>query len=120
LEHKKAQKLIDKIITDLEHAGIITNTFVADLKELRPYAVEEKRPAVAKSLRMASEHVEEFETFDIPIPDDEPIEDEEMETSESKPMESLIYLMNLIKQSDNPRNLEEIREYNEAMRNYDD
>lgn len=119
MENKKAQKLSEKIIADLDHAGIITNTVVSDLKELRPYAVEEKRPAVAKCIRLTFEHVEEYESFDIPIPDDEPIEGEEMNAAESKPEESLLYLINLIKDCKNPLNLEEIREYNEALRNYE-
>jgi hypothetical protein len=70
--------------------------------------------------RKVKEHLNEKYNIEMLTSKNDFIEDEEMETSESKPMESLIYLMNLIKQSDNPRNLEEIREYNEAMRNYDD
>ncbi|MDR6302121.1 hypothetical protein [Mesonia maritima] len=120
MNNPKAQKLIKKILDDLDHAGIITNTLVSDLKELRPYAVEEERPVIAKAIRLTYEHIEENFTFDIPIPEDEPIEDdEEIEKEEVKPEESLIYLMSLIKDSDNKRNIEEIREYNKALQNYE-
>lgn len=120
MNNSKAQKIIKKILDDLEHAGIITNTLVADLKELRPYAVEEKKPVIAKALRLTTEHIEEHYTFDIPIPDDDPIEDEEeIEKSEFNADESLIYLINLIKDSENKHNIEEIREYNRALNEYE-
>ncbi|GGZ50027.1 hypothetical protein [Mesonia mobilis] len=122
MNNPKAQKLIKKILDDLDHAGIITNTLVEDLKLLRPYAVEEKLPVVAKALRLTYEHLEENYTFDIPIPEDEPIEGEEEEfsTQEFSADESLMYLINLIKNAENPMNIEEIREYNEALQAYED
>lgn len=122
MNNPKAQKLIKKILDDLDHAGIITNTLVEDLKKLRPYAVEEKLPVVAKALRLTYEHLEENFTFDIPIPEDEPIEGEEdeFESQEFNADESIMYLINLIKNSDNQMNIEEIRQYNEALQNYED
>ncbi|WP_304038627.1 hypothetical protein [Mesonia mobilis] len=122
MNNPKAQKLIKKILDDLDHAGIITNTLVEDLKKLRPYAVEEKLPVVAKALRLTCEHLEENFTFDIPIPEDEPIEgeEEEFEFQEFSADESIMYLINLIKNSDNQMNIEEIREYNEALQAYED
>lgn len=124
LKNTKAQALIKKILDDLEHVGIITNTLVNDLKELRPYAVEEKEPVIAKAIRLTFEHIETYETFHIPIPEDEPIEDLEVdfelhetetETIQSTPKENLIYLVTLMKDADNRRNMQEIREFNEAM-----
>jgi len=132
LNNPKAQKLIKKILDDLDHAGIITNTLVEDLKKLRPFAVEEKQPVIAKSIRLTYEHLEENFTFDIPIPEDEPVEDEEegfesegfevegFEAEEFNADQSLMYLIKLIKNSDNKMNIEEIREYNEALQNYED
>tara|TARA_B100000678_G_scaffold193667_1_gene162079 strand:- start:5839 stop:6234 length:396 start_codon:yes stop_codon:yes gene_type:complete len=121
VNNPKAQKLIKKILDDLDHVGIITNTLVEDLKALRPYAVEEKQPVVAKAIRLTCEHLEENFTFDIPIPEDDPIEGEEegFETDDFNADESLIYLINLIKNSDNKMNIEEIREYNNALQEYE-
>ncbi len=121
MNNPKAQKLIKKILDDLDHVGIITNTLVEDLKALRPYAVEEKQPVVAKALRLTYEHLEENFTFDIPIPEDDPIEgeEEEFETNDFNPDESLMYLINLIKNPDNKMNIEEIREYNAALQEYE-
>lgn len=122
LENKKALKLIDSIVNNLESNQIVTDEVVKMVKELRPYAVEEELPVVAKTLRLISEHVEENEVFAIPIPQDEPLIDEEtgeeLEPENSEIVtgsESLLYLINLIKKSDNPANKTEIREYNRKM-----
>ncbi len=128
MNNSKAQKLIKKILDDLDHAGIITNTLVDDLKKLRPYAVEEKRPVIAKAIRLTFEHVEAYDSFYIPIPEDDPIAEEDLEedieietapeTTTSTPEESLSYLLSLIKDSENRRNIEEIREFNAALIEY--
>jgi hypothetical protein len=122
LENKKALKLIDSIVKTLESDQIVTDEVVEMVKELRPYAIEESLPVVAKTLRLVSEHVEENEVFAIPIPQDEPIIDEETGEEvepEAKDIitgsESLIYLINLIKNSNNIANKAEIREYNRKM-----
>ncbi|MFD0932205.1 hypothetical protein ACFQ0R_06260 [Psychroflexus salinarum] len=122
MENKKALKLIDSIVKTLESNQIVTDDVVEMVKELRPYAVEESLPVVAKTLRLVSEHVEENEVFAIPIPQDEPLVDEEtgeeIEPENSEIItgsESLLYLINLIKKSDNPVNKAEIREYNRKM-----
>jgi CO dehydrogenase/acetyl-CoA synthase beta subunit len=122
LENKKALKLIDSIVKTLESDQIVTDEVVEMVKELRPYAIEESLPVVAKTLRLVSEHVEENEVFAIPIPQDEPIIDEETGEEvepEAKDIitgsESLIYLINLIKNSNNTANKAEIREYNRKM-----
>jgi hypothetical protein len=117
LENIKAQKLLNKIQRDLMRNGIITNTLVEDLKELRPYAVEEKNPLLAKVIRLTYEHIETYQTFDIPIPEDEPVEDleEEEEIKEVDPKESLDYLLSLMAESRNKINALELREYSENL-----
>ena len=123
MNNPKAIKLLDKITEELEHNGIITNTIVQDLKDLIPFAVEEQRPLLAKTIRLTFEHIEEYETFAIGIPEDEPIEDEELgevelETTDAEPKESLLYLLSLIKDSENPTNRLDLRAYVEAMQEY--
>lgn len=125
MTNKKALQLIDKITDDLERNGIIINTLVTDLKALRPFAVEEKRPVVAKAIRLIYEHVEEFETFAIPIPQAEDIMDDDGEvlntnTEESGPTESLLYFILLIRKEEHRQNKQEIRWYNEALKDYAD
>lgn len=122
MENKKALKLIDSIVKALESDQIVTDEVVEMIKELRPFAVAENLPVVAKTLRLVFEHVDENEVFAIPIPQDEPLIDEETgeEIEPENPeiitgSESLLYLINLIKKSDNPANKTEIREYNRKM-----
>ncbi|EAQ48555.1 MULTISPECIES: hypothetical protein [Leeuwenhoekiella] len=122
MKNPKAIKLINKLIDDVEHNGIITNTAVEDLQSLRPYAVEEKRPLLAKTIRLTFEHIEAYQTFDIPIPEEEPVEgyEEEFETEEGTfdPAESLLYLLNLIAEPENKTNRLDLRAYVEAMQEY--
>ena len=122
MENKKATKLIESIVKNLESNQIVTDDVVEMVKQLRPFAVEESLPVVAKTLRLVCEHIEENEVFAIPIPQDEPLTDEETgEEIEPEASEiitgsdSLLYLINLIKKSENPANKTEIREYNRKM-----
>lgn len=121
MENPKAQKLLNKIQRDLLRNGIITNTIVEDLKELRPYAVEENDPLLAKVIRLTYEHIDTYETFDIPIPEDEPIEGFEEDLpreNEVDPQESLDYLLSLMAESKNKVNALELREYSNALSAY--
>lgn len=99
--------------------GIIINTIVEDLKELRPFAVEEKKPLLAKVIRLTYEHIDTYQTFDIPIPDDEPVEGFEEEEAEEKqdidPVESLDYLLSLMADANNKINAIELREYSNQL-----
>lgn len=121
LENPKAQKLLNKIQRDVMRNGIITNTIVEDLKELRPYAVDEQNPLLAKVIRLTYEHIETYQTFDIPIPEDEPVEgfeEEEENTSEVDAQESLDYLLSLMAESRNKLNALELREYSNSLSAY--
>ena len=118
MENQKAQKLLNKIQRDLIRNGIIINTLVEDLKELRTFAVEEENPLLTKVIRLTYEHIEEYETFAIPIPEDEPLDDAEEETpieGTATPQESLDYLLSLISESNNKLNILELREYRDNL-----
>jgi len=129
LENKKAKKLIEKILSDLDDKGIDINSLTEDLQALRPYAVEEKIPLLAKVIRLTFEHLESHETFGIPIPDDEPIEEtnEEGEIIATVPQqirdfdskESLQYLISLMQDMSNKINLIDLRAYCTALIAYE-
>ena len=119
MENPTAQKLIHKIQLDLFKNGFVAETLVADLKKLREYALEEQNPVLVKAIRLTYEHIEENGAFLIGIPDDEPIEGFEENTSETTSnennLESLDYLLNLFTDLKNKTNLSDLKEYNKAL-----
>ncbi|MCM4157366.1 hypothetical protein [Gramella sp. AN32] len=129
MENLKAQKLLNKIQKDLMRNGIITNTIVEELKDLRALVVEEQIPLLAKALRLTYEHIAENDDFLIAIPDDDPITetDEEAEedveetevvndSEEITGKESLEYLLSLMADHSNKLNEMELREYVKALK----
>lgn len=119
----EAQKLINRISKDLIKSGIVKENLVKELTELREHALEEKDPTVTKVLRLTYEHIGTYGTFNIPIPQDELV-DEEGEAVEQEPLaaddldsrkESLDFLLSLIAGSDKPENREDIKEYRDAL-----
>ncbi|HKL36672.1 hypothetical protein [Salegentibacter salarius] len=116
----KAQKLLNKIQRDLMRNGIITNTLVNDLKELRPLVVEEGQPLLAKVIRLTYEHVDAYDSFNIAIPGDDPVEEGEEAPvqEETTGQESLDYLLSLMADPSNRVNEIELREYVNAFNEY--
>lgn len=119
MEHPSAQKLINKIQVDLFKHGFDAEKIVADLKKLREYSLEENNPVLTKALRLTYEHIEANGAFLIPIPDDEPF-DEEEQVSENAAgtennIESLEYLVSLFSDLSHKNNLSDLREYNKAL-----
>lgn len=123
MNNPKAQKLLDKIQRDLMRNGIVVNTIVNDLKELRPYAVEEEDPLLAKVIRLTYEHIENHQTFAIPIPEDEPVdelEDENDDATAVTPEESLDYLLSLMNDTSIKNNEMDLREYSRDLQEYEE
>lgn len=121
MENKKAIKLIDKIIKSLDEIGINTDTLIDDIKELRTYALEAQIPLVVKVLRLTYEHIEATESFMIPMPGDEPIDEEDVvveANDEVSPIESLKYVIALIKNLNNKGNISDLKEYRDLLNNY--
>ncbi|MDT0641746.1 hypothetical protein RM553_02775 [Zunongwangia sp. F363] len=120
MENIKAQNLLNKIHRDLNRNGIIINTIVEELKELRALVVEEGNPLLAKVIRLTYEHIQANEGFEIPIPEDEPLEDEVAEeTEQTSGEESLDYLFSLMADPSNKVNEIELREYVKAFQEYE-
>lgn len=120
MENPSAQKLINKIQLDLFKKGFNADTLVEDLKKLREYSLEEQNPVLTKALRLTYEHLEANGSFLIPIPDDEPV-DEETEVvsgsngSTENNLESLDYLLSLFTDLKNKNNILDLKEYNKAF-----
>jgi len=127
VKNTEAQKLINRIQKDLINSGIEPIKIVKTLKKLRDYALEEKNPTLTKVLRLTYEHISGTKTFQIPIPDDEPVDEIDGDTVEhkhvedpdkSKPVESLNYLLSIMSNSDNKGNIIELKEYRNALLEY--
>jgi len=124
VENPSAQKLIKKIQVDLLKNGFVAETLITDLKKLREYALEEQVPVLVKAIRLTYEHLEANGAFLIPIPDDEPV-DEETElitdgntVSTENNMESLEYIISLFTDLSNKNNMLDLREYNKALQEF--
>ncbi|WNH07705.1 hypothetical protein [Thalassobellus suaedae] len=119
MENKKAIKLIDKILENLDETGINTDALIEDIKALRVYALEAQIPLVVKVLRLTYEHIEANESFLIPILDDEPLDEEGVVTeADTNPVESLKYLISLLKNLNNKMNIADLKEYRDLLNNY--
>jgi hypothetical protein len=120
LKNPKGHKLLDKIQRNLMRNGIIINTIVEDLKELRPYAVEDENPLLAKVIRLTYEHIENYQAFNIPIPEDEPLDENEevSASSEFDPQESLDYLLSIMLDTTIKNNQMDLREYSIDLQKY--
>ncbi len=120
MENKDANKLIDKIIDNLDKTGINSGALVDDIKTLRAYALEEQVPLVVKVLRFTYEHIEENDTFLIPMLDDEPLDEADSieENDLDSPVESLKYLIALMKNLKNKGNISDLREYRDLLLAY--
>jgi len=120
VENPSALKLINKIQLDLFKNGFDAEKLVADLKKLREYSLEEQNPVLTKALRLTYEHIEANGAFLIPIPDDEPIDEDTEVISDSdlgneNNIESLEYLISLFSDLKNKNNLLDLKEYNKAF-----
>jgi hypothetical protein len=119
LENQKANTLIDKILKNLDTTGINTDVLIDDIKALRVYALEEQIPLVVKVLRYTYEHIENNDTFLIPLLGDEPLdEDGVVEEQKVSPVESLKYLIALMKNLNNKMNISDLKEYRDLLANY--
>ncbi len=120
MKNPKAQKLLNKIHKDLSQEGLDIERIVRDLKDLRPFALEEENPLLTKVIRLTYEHLTNYQTFDIPIPEDEPLDEEEEISLDDNttPEESLEYLLSLMDDTSIKNNIMDLREYRDALIQY--
>ncbi|AJR03529.1 hypothetical protein [Siansivirga zeaxanthinifaciens] len=116
MENKNAIKLVDKILVNLDESGINTDVLIDDIKQLRTYALEEQIPLVVKVLRLTYEHIEENDSFLIPIPNDED-SDFDDEEEDIIGVESLKYLLSLTKNLKNKTNISDLKAYRNLLNN---
>ncbi len=118
LTDSKALKILNKMIDDVNRNGIIINTVIDDLTALRPYTITGEFPLLAKATRLALEHLEKHESFDVAIPCDEPIDDaNDVITEVINGNESFYYFLCLIRDVNKAANEVDLREYVAVLAN---
>lgn len=111
MNNPKAKELIQKVVNDIEaNAGI--EVIAEQLTAVRAIALEVEDPLVVKTLRIIKEKIEEDESLEFEIEIEVPEDDlEEYE----EPENHLTHLLNLISDSDNKYNRDEIMWYRTAI-----
>ena len=110
MKNEKAQKLYAGIIADLENGAVDVEKITKAIDQLREIAREIEDPLVLKTLRFIKEKLANDPSFDIEIE-----VDEEEEEEEEAPENHLLYLFQLLTESDNKYNREEIKQYRAAL-----
>ena len=135
MESVEGNKIIVTLQKGLTKDGINADAIVKGLKELRPFALEEKDPTLTKVTRLAYEHIEENKTFSIPLPPEEAImpeleEGEEADDtaevemivnsieSDDDRLESLDYLFSLMLDRENADNKQDMLAYRDALKDF--
>ncbi|MBK22340.1 MAG: hypothetical protein CMP63_08545 [Flavobacteriales bacterium] len=107
----KAKELLKKVVVDVEAEASI-ESIGEQLSEIRKIALQLNDPLIVKTLRIIKEKIEEDESLDFDIDLEIPEEDEE---EYEEPENHLSHLLNLIIDSDNKYNREEIKWYRSAI-----
>src|SRR5688500_10991939 len=100
MTRNEAERLAHKIGENFKKNGASAQV-ISELKDLRNYFIEIKDPMITKILRLAYEHLEANQSFDI-VPEEFDTEGE---------LTSFEYLMELVTGYDNKYNREELQEY---------
>lgn len=100
---------IDKLIAQVEKEFNVEAIATA-LMNLREDALKDEDPLLAKTFRLAAEYIRENECFDHTVEKEENEEGEEFLLEPGSDSDNLIYLLQLIKKSENKFNREEIKE----------
>ena len=112
MKNDKAQKLYKAIIGKLEKGEVDVDKISKQIDELRDIARSIEDPLVLKTLRFIKEKLAQNDGFQLEIEAEEEEDDEvELEVPENQ----LVYLFQLLVESDNKYNREEIKQYRAAL-----
>lgn len=122
----EAKKLVNKIQKGIIENGIDAESVAADLRVLRPFALEEQDPLVTKVIRLTYEHIEANGTFNVPMPEEqeeleegeEPAEKAPVDDSPEAKVESLQFLLDLLANSEKKINRPDISAYKFGLLDY--
>jgi hypothetical protein len=112
----EANNKLDEILLKIEKNSNSLNDIVEDIRELREISLKEQDPLITKVLRLICEYIILNDIFDVDIQSDENEIENEFDTENSEDNENLIYLLSLIKKSENKINREEIKDFRTALK----
>ena len=130
MESIEGNKIIVKLQKGLIKDGLKLDALVEGFKAIRSCALEDKDPTVVKVSRLVYEHLEEEETFSIPLPPEEAIGVDDAEEGEEPEMiystiesdddrvESLDYLLSLLLDRKNEDNKQDLFAYRDALKEF--
>tara|TARA_Y100000739_G_scaffold169691_2_gene147577 strand:- start:375 stop:725 length:351 start_codon:yes stop_codon:yes gene_type:complete len=111
MNNPKAKELLKKVVVDVEAEASI-ESIGEQLLEIRKIALQLDDPLVVKTLRIIKEKIDEDESLDFDV--ELEISEEDLEEYE-EPENHLSYLLNLLIDSENKYNREEIKWYRTAI-----
>ncbi|MFT6747415.1 MAG: hypothetical protein ACJAZ2_001767 [Glaciecola sp.] len=117
MKNDKAQELYATIIKGLEKGKVDVDKITGQIDDLRVIAREIEDPLVLKTLRFVKEKLAANDGFELEIEEEE-VEGEEVEGEEvalEVPEDQLLYLFQLLVDSDNKYNRDEIKLYRTAL-----
>lgn len=112
MKNDKAQKIYKAIISDLEKGSVDVDKITGQIDDLRVIAKQIEDPLVLKTLRFIKEKLAQGDGFELEIETDE---EEEEDVEIEVPEDQLLYLFQLLVDSDNKYNREEIKQYRAAL-----
>lgn len=116
MKNDKAQKLYAAIIKGLEKGDVDVDKITGQIDELRVIAKELGDPLVLKTLRFIKEKLAGGDGFELEIEEEEEeVEEGEEAVELDVPEDQLLYLFQLLVDSDNKYNREEIKQYRAAL-----
>jgi hypothetical protein len=118
VENIELLKQINRIQQSLIKNGIVVDKLIEEIKTLRAFFIEEKMPRMVKILRLTYEHLENYKTFNISMPEDEGSDSESTLSIDDQRVESLAYLIALFEKPTQKLNAEDLDYYLDAFKSY--
>jgi len=101
---QEANTILEKVIQTVEKKGIDAASIIPQLQKARDYALKEEDPLLTRALRLAWQHLEANDTFDIDLAED-------IETAE----DNFVYFLQLCVRCENSLNRDELREMTNSL-----
>jgi len=96
---QEANNILNQVIESVEKNGIKADKIIPQLQKAREIALQEQDPLLTRALRLAWQHLETNDAFDIDLAED-------IET----PEENFTYFLQLCVRCENTLNRDELRE----------